>query len=163
MKELKIYNTLFVQVVSDECHYICDAAVYANEIIEKIKNEDIDLAVYADDYHGDSYYKKLRKITMGIELVGNEYYGLATCQVDDDWTDEDTDQLKEYLSGQYSDGWGEGFEDESLCRFTEMEQDYDEENDEYYTYELEYDVYVCFWQNMNFKIMTEEELKDSQQ
>ena len=43
----------------------------------------------------------------------------------------------------------------------ETNEEYDEEADEYYEseWEVRYDVYISFWQNRNFRIMTETELK----
>ncbi len=40
-------------------------------------------------------------------------------------------------------------------------EEYDEENDEYYESDcdVDYDVYISFWQFENFRIMTESELK----
>ena len=109
------------------------------------------------------YYKKLHKVRMDAEWIGRKLYGVAICEVDDDWTDDDTAQLKEYLSGQYSDGWGEGFELREIDSFTETEtcEEYDEEADEYYEseWEVRYDVYISFWQGDNYRIMTEAELK----
>ena len=100
---------------------------------------------------------------MSADWYGGRLYGLATCEVDDDWTDEDTAQLKEYLSGQYSDGWGEGFEQREVYSYTETEtsEEYDEEADEYYEseWDVRYDVYISFWQDKNFRLMTESELK----
>ena len=162
MKTLKIYNTLIAQIASETCEYTAPAEEYAAELFEALENDDTDLAEYADSYHGDTYYKKLRKITMSAEWVGRTLYGLATCEVEDDWTDSDTEQLKEYLIGQYADGWGEGFEQHEIAHFTEQEtsEEYDEEADEYYEseWDVRYDVYISFWQSKNFKIMTEAEL-----
>lgn len=100
---------------------------------------------------------------MTVEEHNNELYGVAICNVDDDWNDEDTEQLKEYLTGQYSDGWGEGLEQREIATWKDEEQqeEYDEEEDEYYTdfYEINVYAYVHFWQSKNFRIMTESELK----
>ena len=163
MRTLKLYNTLTAFVASEDNSYTTCAEEYADELYEALKNDDTDLAEYADDYHGATYYKKLHKITMSVDWVGRKLYGLATCEVDDDWTDDDTAQLKEYLSGQYSDGWGEGFEQREIYSFkeTETSEEYDEEADEYYEseWDVRYDVYISFWQFDNFRIMTEDELK----
>ena len=163
MKTLKIYNPLIAQIASESNCFTAPAEEYAAELLEALENDDTDLAEYADDYHGATYYKKLRKITMSTEWYGGRLYGLATCEVDDDWTDDDTAQLKEYLSGQYSDGWGEGFEQREVYSYTETEtsEEYDEEADEYYEseWDVRYDVYISFWQDKNFRLMTENELK----
>ena len=43
----------------------------------------------------------------------------------------------------------------------ETNEEYNEEADEYYEseWEVRYDVYISFWQDRNFQIMTETELK----
>ena len=164
MKTLKIYNTLIAHIANSE-NGECDAPAeeYAAELIEALENDDTDLAEYAGDYHGSTYYKKLHKVTMSAEWVGKKLYGLATCEVSDNWTDADTEQLKGYLIGQYADGWGEGFEQREIESYTETEtsEEYDEEAEEYYEseWEVRYDVYISFWQSKNFRIMTEAELK----
>jgi len=105
MKTLKIYNTLIAQIASDSSCWTAPVEDYASELFDALEKDGTDLAEYAGDYHGATYYKKLRKITMSAEWVGSKLYGLATCEVEDDWTDDDTAQLKEYLTGQYSDGY----------------------------------------------------------
>lgn len=162
MKILKIYNTLIAQIAGESDCYNAPAEDYADKLDEALANDNTDLAKYADDYHGATYYKKLHKVTMSSEWVGGRLYGIATCEVSNDWTDEDTEQLKGYLTGQYADGWGEGFEQHEIDSFTEIEtsEEYDEEEDEYYESEwtVRYDVYISFWQDKNFRIMTEAEL-----
>ncbi len=163
MKTLKIYNTLSAQIANESGEYATAPEEYANELIEALDLEYINLAEYADEYHGSTYYKKLHKITMTAEWYNRHLYGVAICEVSDDWTDEDTDKLKEYLLAQYADGWAEGFEQREIYSFTEIEtaEEYDEEADEYYESEWEErnDVYISFWQSKGFKIMTEAELK----
>jgi len=162
MKTLKIYNTLSAQIASDSSEYRTAAEEYAEELFKALEKDDTDLAEYADDRHGETYYKKLRKITMSAEWVGRKLYGLATCEVSDDWTENDTAQLKSYLLAQYADGWGEGFEQREIYSFTEPEtfEEYDEEADEYYEseWDVRHEVYISFWQWEGFKIMTEAEL-----
>lgn len=142
-----------------------DAIVYADEIIEAVENDDINLAEYADEYHGATYYKKLHSIKMSTEIYNGKIYGMAICEVEDDWNDDETNQLKEYLTGQYSDGWGEGFEQREISTWTDEEEceEYDKEEDEYYTdyYDARFYAYVSFWQSKNFMIMTEDELKNN--
>ncbi len=161
MKTLKIYNTLIATITGDTNEYHAPADDYANELFEALKKDGTDLAEYIYEDDG-SIYGKVHKITISADWVNGKLYGLATCEVDDDWTDADTDLLKAYLEGQYADGWGEGFEQREVDSFTEIEtsEEYDEEADEYYEseWEVRYDVYISFWQFDNFRIMTEAEL-----
>lgn len=163
MKEVKIYNTLAVLICSEDNSWNEDAYFWESEIAEAIEIEEVDLAEYADEYHGSTYYKKLHSIKIGIEDYCGQLYGVATCMVDDDWNEDDTEQLKEYLTGQYADGWGEGFEQREIESYMESEEieEYDDELEEYYydTVDTKHYVYCSFWQDKNFRILTESELK----
>ena len=64
MKTLKIYNTLSTQICSESTCFNAPAEEYADELFEALQKESTDLAEYAGEYHGSTYYKKLRKITM---------------------------------------------------------------------------------------------------
>ena len=100
MKEIKIYNTLLCSVMSESNEYNEDVNMYAEELAEALRKEDTDLAPYADDYHGETFYKKLRSTKITTEWHDNTLYGLCTATVEDNWTDSDTAELKEYLSSQ---------------------------------------------------------------
>ena len=105
MKEIKIYNTLKVVAASDETEFLVDAMSYADEIAEAVAEyDDGDLAEYADARNGDSYYKKLKRIQVSVEIYNHELYGVAICTVTDDWNEIDTEQLKNYLTGQWQMG-----------------------------------------------------------
>ena len=162
MKEIKLYNTLLCSIAGDGNEFNGSVEEYANELEEALHFEDTDLAPYVDDRHGETFSKKLKSTKITVEWIGSKLYGLCIATVEDDWTDSDTEQLKDYLIGQYADGFGEGFEQREIASFTEMEisEEYDEEADEYYESEwpVRYDVYISFWQSSGFKIMTEAEL-----
>ena len=49
-----------------------------------------------------------------MEEHGGELCGCATVVVDEDLTERGWNDLQGYLSGQYSDGWGEGFEQRDI-------------------------------------------------
>ena len=62
-------------------------------------------------YHeDDSVNRKVRSYVFTVEQVQDKLMGVAECQVQGDLTDQELEQLKEYISGQASDGFGEGFE-----------------------------------------------------
>ena len=82
----------------------------------------------------------------------------AKCKVDDDWTHTDTEELKAYLIGQYADGAGESLEQREVDEFEDSDTYYDDDGD-LYEEELHWKVYISFWQDKGYRIMTEQELK----
>ena len=159
MKTIKIYNTLTAETANENGYWNDDPMNFGYELNEALdfENKEVDLAEYADELEG-----RLFHIEMGTKVFKGRLYGEATCTVADDWTDKETEILKEYLSGQYSDSWGEGFEQRAITDFYEEEEmEYDDEDGEVY-YETEMihtEVYIHFWQSEGYRIMTEEELK----
>ena len=79
-----------------------------------------------------------------VEIVDGEVYGVLECKVSEALTEHDIEVLKEYWTGQMSDGWGEGFEQHPIL----VEDG---------------EIYVSFWNSENFwNVMTEEELMGGQ-
>ena len=167
-KMIKLYNTLRMLAFGNDCEIEIDtndscgyeSKQYENNLYDALEADDTDLAPYADSYHGDTYYEKLISTKITCERIKDILFGVAECEVSDDWTDDDTKQLKKYLSGQYSDGWGEGFEQHEIASYEEEDEFLDEDTEEYYYDTVTYNVYVSFWQYRNFRIMTEDELKE---
>ena len=67
-------------------------------------------------YYGknDDIDRKVRKVTFAAEVRDQKLWGVAECQVAGELTPEEMTTLKEYVSGQASDGFGEGFEQREI-------------------------------------------------
>lgn len=90
-------------------------------------------------YHeDDSVNDKVRSVVFESELRDGQLWGVAVCRIAGELTPDEMETLKEYISGQASDGWGEGFEQR------EIEVDNGE-------------LYVSLWSPRNWEIKTEKE------
>ena len=88
---------------------------YAAAISEQIEQEGDHLEQYLDDENGPYLAAHVKSIQISVEEHGGELCGCATVVVDADLTERGWNDLQEYLSGQYSDGWGEGFEQRDIA------------------------------------------------
>ena len=80
----------------------------------------------------------MKSIRISVEERGEELCGCATVVVDEDLTERGWNDLQGYLSGQYSDGWGEGFEQRPISVGDQ-------------------ELYVSFWNDGAWSIQTEQE------
>ena len=126
MNELtfKLYSPLTAELVchdpedwcSDEVLALDGRAIVENEaeILAQIEQEGDHLEQYLDT-ESDSYLAAhVKSIVVSVEKRNGSLCGCATVVVDEDLTKRGWKELKDYLSGQYSDGWGEGFEQRDI-------------------------------------------------
>lgn len=90
--------------------------LYAEEIEKAVKaytdNGTEDLMKYF--YESDYVKQHVRSLVPSVEVWNGRLYGCTTVRADDDLSEPGWDKLMDYLAGQYSDGWGEGFEQREI-------------------------------------------------
>lgn len=113
--------------------------LYAKEIDKAVKaytdNGTEDLMKYF--YESDYVKQHVRSLVPSVEVWNRRLWGCTTVRADDDLSEPGWDKLMDYLAGQYSDGWGEGFEQREI----ETEDGL---------------LYVHFWQDHDFDFKVEE-------
>ena len=92
-----------------------ELSAYAAAISEQIEREGDHLEQYLDGESEPYLTDHVKSIRLSVEEHGGELCGCATVVVDADLTERGWNDLQEYLSGQYSDGWGEGFEQRDIA------------------------------------------------
>lgn len=97
-------------------------------------------------YHGDdSVNQKVQSYVFTVEQVNGRLMGVAECRVKGELTDEELERLKGDISGQASDGFGEGFEQRPIKT-------------------SDGEIYVSLWSSgQGWELMTQDELEQSQQ
>ena len=119
--------------------FLHDYAWAIEDAIEKDRRlDDQDMAQY---FHEDAGLKeKLASMVWGVEVYRGELFGKIECSLKEEMTPAEEEILKDYITGQNSDGWGEHFEQQPI----------DTEDG---------DLYVSFWNSGDdYAIMTQDEL-----
>ncbi len=95
-----------------------DAVRYEDEIHEAILKERIhieeDRGLMAYYREGDSVDEKVKSLFIDVEIHAGKLWGVANIETTAPLTPEEYDLLKDYITGQYSDGFGEGFEQREI-------------------------------------------------
>ena len=93
-----------------------DLLQYADAVDEAVKK---DIADFNGDlmqyYHeDDSVRNKVVSAVPSVEICGNKLCGCLTVELKETLLDDEQTVLCNYITGQYSDGWGEGFEQRDI-------------------------------------------------
>lgn len=120
----------------------------ADEILKAIENnklpeeEQRGLMKYYGDC--DSVNAKVGKYKFTVEEVKGELMGVAVLRLNDALNEKELEIIKSEISGQASDGWGEGFEQRKIRADGR-------------------DIYVSFWNSKDWSLKTAEEFGISEQ
>ena len=120
------------------------AAGYADHIVAALMRERLSTETERGLMHyydkNDSVEQKVKSCDFTAEVRNGRLWGVAECQVTGELTQKELYTLKEYISGQASDGFGEGFEQREI-RIDDGRE-----------------LYAHLWQWDNWSIHTEQEL-----
>jgi len=107
-----------------------EIASYIDEILDAIERDRLPDEIHRGLMHyyneHDSVNGKVEKYEFSVEMVGDELLGVAILTLNDDLNSRELKKIKDDITGQASDGWGEGFEQR------EIETDIG-------------DIYISFW------------------
>lgn len=121
---------------------------YIDEILDAIERDKLPDEIHRGLMHyydgKDSVNGKVEKYEFSVEMVGDELMGVAVLTLNDYLNSQELQKIKNDVTGQASDGWGEGFEQRKI------ETDIG-------------DIYVSFWNYRDWFIKTGEELGINQE
>lgn len=115
---------------------------YKHDIREAVEREQSigDMAQYFN--RSESVNEKLASAVWSVDEVGGKLYGRVNVRLKEPLTEGETEILKEWISGQNSDGLGEGFEQRAI----ETEEG---------------DLYVSFWNSGDgYFVYSQEEMDE---
>ena len=127
------------EMTMDDCTATSYANTIAGAILRERRPEEVARGLMKYYSENDGVEQKVRALQFGAETRDGKLWGVAECRVVGKLTPEELELLKDYVSGQASDGFGEGFEQHAI-KFSDGE------------------MYAHLWScNNNWSIQTEQE------
>lgn len=103
------YPTLFSGV---------DMAYYEDSIREAIEQRNRtdggNLMLYFDENRNPAVKAKVLSAVPSVEIRNDELMGCTTVRLKEPFTEAEMKDFQNHLKGQFSDGWGEGFEQQEI-------------------------------------------------
>ena len=124
--------------------YLADSAdEIADALNRYTANDENDMATYYNKDDGVS--EKLTSAVWSVELHGGRLFGRIDCSLKEPLTTEETERLREWITGQCADGLGEGFEQQPIDT-------------------MDGELFVSFWNSGDdYAMMTESEFDEYRQ
>ena len=121
--------------------YLADSADEISDALNRYTaNDENDMAAYYNKDDGVS--EKLTSAVWSVELHGGRLFGRIDCSLKEALTAEETETLRDWLTGQCSDALGEGFEQHPIDT-------------------MDGELFVSFWNSGDdYAMMTEDEFED---
>lgn len=122
-----------------------EAVMYEDTILAAIAKEnrhfenDRGLGEYI---HDEALNKKVYSLYPSVEIVDGELWGVMTAGLKESLSGEEVAALLDYVCGQNSDGYGEGFEQRPIKT-------------------PDGEIYVSFWNHEKYSLKLEQEMKNS--
>jgi hypothetical protein len=122
-----------------------EAVTYEDAILAAIAKEnrffenDRGLAEYI---HDDALKEKVYSLYPSVEIVDGELWGVMSAGLKESLSGEETAELLEFVTGQNSDGYGEGLEQRPIKT-------------------PDGEIYVSFWNHENYSLKLEQEIKNN--
>lgn len=97
-----------------------EAAAYEQQILGEIKRAELPgelvrgLMAYFSAEDDPGVNEKVISARPTVEIIDGKLTGVCYCAVNGKLTEGELDKLIEHISGQYSDGWGEGLEQREI-------------------------------------------------
>ena len=81
---------------------------------DSFRGTDGDLMPYFSEKRNPGVKAKVLSAIPSVEIRGDELMGCTTVKLREPLTEPEMQDLQDYLKGQFSDGWGEGFEQQEI-------------------------------------------------
>ena len=91
-----------------------DMSYYEDSIRRIAEQYSRDLAAYLSESQNSEIKAKVRSAIPSVEIRNGELMGCTTVKLREPLTDTEMKDFQDYLKGQFSDGWGEGFEQREI-------------------------------------------------
>ena len=91
-----------------------DMSYYEDSIRQAVEQYTGNLMSYFYNQRNPGIKKKVLSAIPSVEIRGGELMGCTTVVLKEPLAEEEMEDLQDYLKGQFSDGWGEGFEQREI-------------------------------------------------